>query len=250
MRYDDRRADEYDDRYAARFAEAEASAGFLAAVDRPPGPVLELGVGTGRLALPLAARGLEVHGVDTSDAMLAHLRAKPGSDRVHVTTGDFGDLGDLVPGPYSLVYLAFNTLFELDDQEAQIRCLAGVAARLAPGGAFVVEAFPPDLGKAEDAVTLVDVDEAGARFQAVRHDPIAQVVTGQTITVTEAGIALWPFRLRYVTVPELDLMARLAGLRLRNRAGGWRGEPFTAASARHVSVYERPPLDLAAVARQ
>ncbi|HTJ75985.1 MAG TPA: class I SAM-dependent methyltransferase [Acidimicrobiales bacterium] len=239
VRYDDRRADEYDDRYAGRLAEAEATADFLAAVDRPPGPVLELGVGTGRLALPLAARGLEVHGIDASPAMVARLRAKPGGDRIPVTIGDFADVAGLVPGPYALVYLAFNTLFELDDQEAQIRCIAGVAARLAPGGAFVLEAFPPDLGKAEDAVTLVDVDEAGARLQAVRHDPVAQVVTGQTITVTEAGIGLWPFRLRYATVPELDLMARLAGLHLRSRWGGWRGEPFTAASARHVSVYER-----------
>jgi len=239
VRYDDRRAEAYDDRYRARFDEAEATVDFLVALDRPPGPALELGVGTGRLALPLAARGPEVHGVDASEAMVARLRAKPGADQVRVAVGDFGDLAGLVPGPYSLVYLAFNTLFELEDQQAQVRCFGAVGARLLPGGVFVVEAFPPDLGKAEDAVTVVDVDEQGARLQATRHDPVAQVVSGQTFTITEAGVALWPFRLRYATVAELDLMARLAGLRLRARWGGWQGEPFTAASLRHISVYER-----------
>jgi SAM-dependent methyltransferase len=250
VRYDDRRADAYDGRHGQRFAEAGATADFLAAVERPSGPVLELGVGTGRLALPLAARGVDVHGIDASEAMVARLRAKPGGDRIPVTIGDFADVAGLVPGRYALVYLAYNTLFELEDQEAQIRCFAGVAERLAPGGAFVLEAFPPFLAAAEDALTVVDVDEAGARLQASRHDPVAQVVTGQTITITEAGVALWPYRLRYATVPELDLMARLAGLRLRERWGGWQREPFTAASDRHVSVWERPPPVLAAVTRQ
>lgn len=240
MRYDDRRAAAYDDRYRARFAEADTAAGFLAALAPPPGPVLELGIGTGRLALPLAARGYDVHGIDASEAMVARLRAKPGGDRPRVVVGDFADVAHLVDGPYPLVLLAFNTLFELETQEEQVRCFAGVAAHLPPAGVFVLEAFPPDLGKAEDAVTLVDVDEGGARLQAVRHDPLDQVVAGQTITVTEAGVELWPFRLRYATVAELDLMARLAGLRLRARFGGWSGEPFTATSIRHVSVYERP----------
>jgi SAM-dependent methyltransferase len=239
VRYDDRRAEAYDGRHGDRFAEAPDTAAFLAGLDRPPGPALELGVGTGRLALALADLGVEVHGVDASEAMVARLRAKPGGERMQVAIGDFADLAGLVPGPYALVYLAYNTLFELPDQHAQVGCFGGVAARLLPGGAFVVEAFPPFLGAAEDAVIVVDVDEQGARLQATRHDPVAQVVTGQTITVTEAGISLWPYRLRYATVPELDLMARLAGLRLRARWGGWRGEPFTAASTRHVSVYER-----------
>ncbi len=241
MRYDDRRAEAYDSRYADRFAEAEATAAFLAAVARPAGPVLELGVGTGRLALPLARRGLDVHGIDASGEMVERLRTKPGGDQVAVTLGDFGAPDELVDGQYALVYLVFNTLFELESQDRQVRCFEGVAARLAPGGAFVIEAFAPDLTRLDATLTVVGVDEKGARLQATTHDPVAQVVTGQTISITAAGTELWPFEIRYASVPEIDLMARLAGLRLRERWGGWAGEPFTAASSRHVSVYELRP---------
>jgi SAM-dependent methyltransferase len=240
VRYDDSRADAYDTRYAARFAEAGATAAFLAGVARPAGRVLELGVGTGRLALLLAERGLDVHGVDASPAMVERLRAKPGGDRVKVVMGDFGKVDLLVDPPFTLAYLVFNTLFELESQERQVRCLQGVAAVLAPGGVFVVEAFAPDLSRLDQNLTVVGVDDAGAQLQATTHDPLTQVVKGQTMTITGAGIELWPFEIRYATVAEIDLMARLAGLRLRKRWGGWAGEPFTAASARHVSVYERP----------
>jgi len=239
--YDDSRADAYDSRYAARFAEAEATAAFLAGVDRPLArPVLELGVGTGRLALLLAGAGLDVHGIDASPAMVERLRAKPGGDRVKVTMGDFGKVDLLVDGPYGLAYLVFNTLFELESQARQVRCFQGVAAVLAPGGAFVVEAFAPDLSRLDQNLTVTGVDDAGAQLQATIHDPVAQVVRGQTMTITAAGVELWPFEIRYATAPEIDLMARVAGLRLRERWGGWAGEPFTAASSRHVSVYERP----------
>ena len=240
MHYDDRRAEAYDRRYRAQFAEAEAAAAFLAGVARPPGPVLELGIGTGRLALPLAERGLEVHGIDASPAMVERLRAKPGGDRLRVVIGDFATADQLVEGRFALAFVAFSTLFELDSQDHQVRCLEGVATRLAPGGAFVVEAFVPDLSRVEQALTVTGVEGASVRLQATRHDPVAQVVAGQTITVGEAGIELWPVQIRYATVPELDLMARVAGLRLRERWGGWSAEPFNAASARHVSVYERP----------
>jgi SAM-dependent methyltransferase len=238
VHYDDARADAYDSRYAARFAEAEATAAFLAGVARPHGPVLELGVGTGRLALLLAARGIDVHGVDASTAMVERLRAKPGGDRVKVVMGDFGKVDLLVEGRYGLAYLVFNTLFELESQARQVRCFQGVAARLLPGGAFVVEAFVPDLSRLDRALTVSGVDDEGAQLQATRHDPVTQVVRGQTMTITSGGVALWPFEIRYATVPETDLMARLAGLRLRERWGGWAGEPFTEASSRHVSVYE------------
>lgn len=241
MRYDDERAAAYDSRYAARFAEAEATAAFLAAVARPPGPVLELGVGTGRLALLLAAQGLDVHGIDASAAMVERLRAKPGAERVKVVIGDFGKVDLLVDSRYGLAYIVFNTLFELMSQAQQVRCVQGVAARLAPGGAFVVEAFVPDLSRLDRALTVTGVDEEGAQLQATGHDAAAQTVRGQTMTITTAGIGLWPFEIRYATVPEIDLMARVAGLRLRERWGGWAGEPFTEASARHVSVYELAP---------
>ena len=239
MLYDDRRAGAYDRRYSSQFAEADAAAAFLAAVARPPGPVLELGVGTGRLALPLAARGVEVHGIDASPAMVERLRAKAGGDRVTVVIGDFAEADELVEGPFALAFVAFSTLFELESQDRQVRCLEGVAALLAPGGALVVEAFVPDLSRLEQALTVTGVDDDAVRLQATRHDPVAQVVTGQTITFTEAGVELWPLQVRYATVPELDLMARLAGLHLRERWGGWAGEPFTAVSPRHVSVYGR-----------
>ena len=245
MHYDDRRAAAYDDRYRERFAEAEAAATFLAGVDRPPGPVLELGIGTGRLALPLAARGVDVHGIDASPAMVERLRAKPGGDRVAVVVGDFATADQLVTGPYAMAFVAFSTLFELDSQERQVHCFEAVASVLATAGVFVVEAFVPDLSRLDQALTVTGVDDAGVRLQATRHDPVAQVVRGQTVTVGEAGVELWPMAVRYATVPELDLMARLAGLRLRARHGGWSGEPFTAASSRHVSLYEP-----AAVSRQ
>ena len=245
MRYDDRRAEVYDDRFRERFDEAEEAATFLAGLDRPPGPVLELGIGTGRLALPLAARGVDVRGIDASPAMVARLRAKPGGDRVPVTIGDFADVASLVEERFALVFLAFNTLFELGSQDDQVRCFCGVGARLLPGGLFVVEAIAPDLSGAEDGIAVVAVDDGVVRLEDTSHDPLAQVVTGETVTVTDTGTERWPWSIRYATVPEIDLMARLGGLRLRERHGGWTGEPFTADSIRHVSVYELPSAFLA-----
>ncbi len=237
--YDDRRAEAYDDRYRDRFAEAEAVADFLAGLARPPGPVLELGIGTGRLALPLVARGLDVHGVDASPAMVARLRAKPGGDGIPVVVGDFSDVRSLVDRRYALAFLAYNSLFELHSQEKQVRCFEGVAASLVDDGLFVVEAVVPDLSNAGDGVRVVSVHDDEVRLQVTRHDPVAQVVTGQTLTFTDGGVELWPWSIRYATVPEIDLMARVGGLRLRHRFGGWSGEEFDETSFRHVSVYER-----------
>ena len=238
MLYDDRRAEAYDDRYRERFTEVDEVVALLAGLARPPGPVLELGVGTGRVALPLAARGVEVRGIDLSPAMVDRLRAKPGGDRIPVVIGDFADVSTLFEGRFAMAFVAFNTLFELESQEEQVRCVHGVASRLVPGGLFVVEAFAPDLSNADAGVNLVGFDERSIRFQSTHHDPSPQVVSGQTVTVTSTGVELWPWTMRYATVPELDLMARVAGLRLRQRYGGWRGEPFDETSVRHVSVYE------------
>ena len=239
MLYDDRQASAYDARYADRFAEVAPIVDLLTSLGAS-GPVLELGIGTGRLGLPLAGRGLEVHGIDSSEAMVARLRAKPGGDDCRVWIGDFADVDALVEGSYPLVFVAFNTLFELESQDDQVRCFAGVARHLRPGGVFVVEAFAPDLTRLDQhlSVALLEADEV--RLQATRHDPLTQRVAGQSISVTDGGVALWPWAIRYASVPELDLMARLAGLRLRDRWSGWAREPFTAASTRHVSVYERP----------
>src|SRR5581483_9804184 len=140
--YGERIADVYDEWYAeAAFLETEAAVAKLAEL-AGEGPVLELAVGTGRVALPLAQRGLEVHGIDASEAMVAKLREKPGGDAIPVTIGDFADVA--VDGRYALVYVVFNTLFALESQDEQVRCFRNVAARLEPGGAFVVEAFVPE----------------------------------------------------------------------------------------------------------
>ncbi len=203
------------------------------------GPILELGVGTGRIACPLAERGIPVHGIEVSEAMVAELRARPGGDRVAVTLGDFAAVP--VPVPFSLVYVVFSTLFGLLTQDDQVRCFENVAQRLAAGGAFLVEAFVPDLTRFVRGQNLstVRVELDGVMLDATRVDTAAQRVDTLHVVIAEEGIRLYPVRIRYAWPSELDLMARLAGLRLRERHGGWHGEPFTAASTRHVSVYER-----------
>jgi SAM-dependent methyltransferase len=203
----------------------------------PAGRALELGVGTGRLAIPLAAAGVEVWGVDNSPAMLEQLRGKPGAEGVHVVDGDFADVGTLVDGEFDLAFVAFNTLFELPSQDAQVRCVTGVAQRLRAGGLFVVEAFVPDVTQLEQSVTITELGDDFVRLAATRHDPPSQTTATQYMTVRPGAVELDSWTIRYATVPEIDLMARLAGLRLRDRWGGWREEPFTAASSTHVSVY-------------
>ena len=207
------------------------------------GRALELGVGTGRVALPLAARGVEVHGIDASPAMLGRLRAKPGGERVTAHTGDFADVG--VGGEFSLVYVVFNTFFALLSQDEQVRCFRNVAERLADGGAFLIEAFVPNPSSyvGGQAVRAVNITTDVVNLHAARHDLATQTVFGQQIIIDERGVRLYPIKLRYAWPSELDLMARLAGLRLRERWGGWRREPFTARSEKHVSVYERETLE-------
>ncbi len=240
MDYDERRAEAYDRRHAARFAEAEATAAFLAEFAEPGGRVLELGVGTGRLALPLAARRFQVVGIDSSPAMLAKLRAKPGGSAVSVVEGDFAEVSTIVDGEYDVVFIAFNSLFELLDQDAQCRCVAGAESRLAPGGVFVVEALAPELTRLEHSLTVTALAADEVVLQATSHDPLTQVVRGHDVVLSEeGGVQLLPWAIRYASVPEVDLMARLAGLELRERWGGWAREPFSAASSRHISVYSR-----------
>lgn len=238
--YGDRVAEIYDAWVQSRaMVDTEGTVEFLARA-AGAGPVLELAIGTGRVALPLARRGIEVHGIDASEAMVAKLRAKRGGEAIPVTLSDMADVA--VEGSYPLVYIVFNTLFGLLTQEDQIRCFRNVAARLAPGGAFVVEAFLPDLSRFDrgQRVGVTGVDLDALTLEASAHDAVNQRISTQMVVLTEAeGVRLYPIHLRYVWPSELDLMARLAGLRLRERWGGWRGDPFTAASARHVSVYER-----------
>jgi SAM-dependent methyltransferase len=234
--YGDRIADVYD----ALMAELPDPADC---VDRPaelagPGPALELGIGTGRVALPLAARGVQVHGIDASAAMVERLRAKPGGEAIAVSFGDFADVP--VDGSYRLVYVVFNTFFALLTQDDQVRCFAGVAGRLARGGAFVLTGFVPDQGlySGGQSVRTTHLGLDQVRLDLARHDAAAQRVDFQHVVLSEGGIRLYPGAIRYAWPSELDLMARLAGLRLRERWGGWRREPFGPDSGLHVSVYE------------
>ena len=203
------------------------------------GRALELGVGTGRIAIPLAARGVETHGIDASPAMVARMRAKPGGERVAVTIGDFADVA--APGEFALVYVVFNTFFALLTQDEQVRCFQNVAGKLSAGGVFLIEAFVPDLSLYDhgQSVRAASITTDEVNIQASRLDPVAQTIMGQQVIGGAKGVRFNPIKLRYAWPSELDLMARLAGLRLRERRGGWLREPFDARSAKHVSIYER-----------
>jgi SAM-dependent methyltransferase len=237
--YGDAIADVYDD-YHDGFDTTDALVELLAEL-AGRGPALELGIGTGRVALPLAEHGVEVHGIDASEEMVRQLRAKPGGAELPVTIGDFGKSGPA--GPFSLVYVPFNTFFALDTQAAQRSCAAWVAASLAPGGRFVVEAFVPDVARFDRGQRVeahgIQVDRA--TLDLSEHDPVTQTVRSQHVVVSLTGIRMIPVHIRYAYPAELDLIAALAGLELEHRWGGFRKEPFTAASAMHVSVYRTGP---------
>ena len=203
------------------------------------GPALELAIGTGRVAIPLAARGLRVEGVEISPPMVKELRAKPGGDQIPVTMGDFADVP--VDGRYRLIFVVFNTLFNLTTQDAQVRCFENVAAHLTDDGSFVVEAFVPDLSRFRNGqyadVEAVELDEV--RLDVCRHDAVTQRMDESHVRLTRDGVRLYPVVTRYAWPSELDLMARIAGLRLLHRWSAWDRQPFTSDSAAHISVYGR-----------
>jgi SAM-dependent methyltransferase len=204
------------------------------------GPALELAIGAGRIALPLAALGIQVDGIDISPAMLDQLRAKPGGDKISVTVGDFADVP--VTGAYRLIFVVWNTLFNLLTQEDQIRCFQNVAAHLTADGSFVVETFVPAflyrLRNDQYVDTeMIEVDRV--QLDVLRHDAAAQMLEESHVSLSQTGIHLNPVVQRYAWPSELDLMARIAGLRLKERWANWNRDPFTANSAIHVSVYGR-----------
>jgi SAM-dependent methyltransferase len=203
------------------------------------GRVLELGIGTGRIGLPLARRGLEIHGIDASEAMVARLREKPGGDAIPVSVSDFADVD--VEGTFSLIFVVFHTFFDLLTQDAQVRCFENVTSKLEPGGRFVIEAFVPDLSRfdREQRVNATRVELDWLLLEATVHRRNEQRIDSMNVRITNDGTQLNPIRLRYAFPSELDLMARLAGLRLEARWGGWDRRPFGADSAQHVSVYAR-----------
>jgi SAM-dependent methyltransferase len=238
--YGDRIARVYDETHASLFSPevtgpmVEVLAGLAA-----DGTALELGIGTGRIALPLAARGVAVHGIDASEAMVARLREKDGGADIPVTIGDLAEFE--LDTEFSLIFVIFNTIFALLTQEDQVACFQRVADHLAEDGSFVVEAFVPDQTRFVRGhnVDVGAVDTDNVKIDVTSHDPVAQVATTQRIHFTDDGVEMYPVQLRYAWPSELDLMARLAGLTLRDRWGGWARQPFTAASTNHVSVYER-----------
>jgi len=239
-------ASTYGDRAAARYDElfthppaSAACIDFLAGL-AGDGPALELGVGTGRVALPLAARGVAVHGVDSSRKMVAKMRAKKGGKRIPVTFGDFAETP--TKGSYSLAFVVFNTFFGLLTQDDQVRCFENVARRLRPGGAFVIEAFVPDVARFDrgQRTDTLHVDTDVVQLQATVHDLKSQLVRTQAFVFERGKLQTYPLRIRYAWPSELDLMARIAGLRLRERWSGWSRTLFTSASGAHVSVFEKP----------
>jgi SAM-dependent methyltransferase len=237
----------FGERTAARYDESSADMFEPAVVDPAVdllaglaggGAALELGVGTGRIALPLARRGVPVHGIDLSRAMVARLRAKPGGEAVGVTIGDFATTR--VDGRFSLAYLVFNTIMNLTTQEAQVACFRNAAAHLEPGGRFVVEVRVPELRRLPAGQDVLPWHLGPDHWVLYTYDLATQAMRGHYLDVADGrgGYSTIPFR--YVWPAELDLMAQLAGLRLRERWDGWTREPFTGESRQHVSVWEKP----------
>ena len=217
----------------------DAAVAFLADL-AGPGPALELAIGAGRIALPLAARGVRVDGVDLSPAMVAQLRAKPGGDQLDVTIGDFAEVP--VPGTYRLIYVVWNTLFNLLTQDDQVRCFRNVAAHLTDDGVFVVEGDAPDfLYRLRDHqyVDAEAIEVGEVRLDVARYDPVTQLLDESHVSLSREGIRVYPIVTRYAWPSEMDLMARIAGLRLKERWAGWERRPVTADSKTIVSVWGR-----------
>ncbi|MGZ5213416.1 MAG: class I SAM-dependent DNA methyltransferase [Actinomycetota bacterium] len=240
--YGDRIADVYDEIYpeVPSSGDVSTTVDFLSSLAGSE-PALELGIGTGRVAIPLAAAGVKVHGIDASSAMVDRMRAKPGGDAIPVTIGDFRDFS--LEMAFSVIYVPFNTFFGLLTQDDQVACFRAVARHLAPGGVFVMEAFVPDVARFDrgQRVSAIRVEPDEVSLDVSIYDPTVQVNDTQHVVIREDGIRLYPVRIRFAFVPELDLMARLAGLRLRERWADWERTPFSSGSEKHISVWERAP---------
>ena len=237
--YGDRIADVYDELYAEVPFSGDVSRTVTFLCDLAgDGPMLELGIGTGRVALPLREAGVDVAGIDASPAMVHKLRAKPGGGEIPVTIGDFASFD--VGRRFRAIYVVFNTFFGLLTQEAQVSCFDSIANHLERGGVFVIEAFVPDLSRFDrgQRVSAIDVGVDGVRLEVSTHDGLEQRTTSQHLFIGEDGVRLFPVSIRYTTIAELDLMARLAGMRVRERWGDWDRSPLSASSPKHVSVYE------------
>ena len=237
----------FDEPVAARYDESSADmfdpevvdpvVDFLAEL-AGSGRALELGIGTGRIALPLAQRGVAVHGIELSKAMAARLRAKPGGEAIGVTIGDFATTN--VDGTFSLAYLVFNTIGNLTTQEAQVACFQNVATHLEPGGRFVIEVGIPELRRLPPGETMRVFDASPTHWGIDEYDVANQGLISHHFELVDGHFELHSLPFRYTWPAELDLMAQLGGMRLRERWSGWKREPFTSESRKHVSVWEKP----------
>ena len=237
----------FDERVAARYDESSPELFEPAVVDpvvdllaelAGGGRALELGIGTGRIALPLSQRRVPVHGIELSQAMAARLRAKPGGGDIGVTIGDFATT--TVAGTFSVAYLVFNTIMNLTTQAGQVACFRNVAAHLAPGGCFVIEVGVPELRRLPPGETLRAFSLSDTHWGIDEFDVANQGLVSHHLTLVDGRADRNSVPFRYVWPAELDLMAELAGMRLRDRWSGWQREPFTSESRQHVSVWERP----------
>jgi hypothetical protein len=239
----------FDERIAARY-DVDAADMFEPAIIDPTvnfladlagaGDALELGIGTGRIGLPLSRRGVGVHGIDLSEAMLARLKAKPGAAEIGVTVGDFATTK--VGRTFGLAYLVFNTIMNLTTQDEQVECFGNVAAHLDPGGCFVIEVEVPDLRRLPPGDTVRAFTVSPTRLGFDEYETAAQILYSHHYWAVEDKLEVFSAPYRYVWPSELDLMARIAGMTLRERWSGWHREPFTGDSTKHVSVWEKPAL--------
>ncbi len=231
-RYDDSSADMFDP------AVVDPTVDFLAGL-AGDGAALEFGIGTGRIALPLSRRGVSVHGIDLSDAMVARLREKPGAERIGVTLGDFATTK--VDGVFSLAYIVYNTISNLTTQDSQVACFQNAAAHLGPGGCFVIEVGVPGLQRLPPGETVRAFTVSPTRLGFDEYDVASQGLISHHYWVAGERFESLSVPFRYAFPAEFDLMARLAGMTLRERWSGWQREPFTGESTTHVSVWEKPP---------
>ncbi|HEY1777128.1 MAG TPA: class I SAM-dependent methyltransferase [Solirubrobacteraceae bacterium] len=234
--FSEKQAAQYDDAVGSRFDPllVDPAVDFLAGL-ADGGAVLEFGIGTGRVALPLAERGIRVHGIDLSTAMVERLRAKPGAEKIATTIGDFATTK--VEGTFSLVYLVFNTIMNLTTMDDQIACFHNARVHLKPGGHFVIEVVVPDLQRLSPGETLrpLYLTDTGVGFD--EYDVVWQRLVSHHYATVDGELEDHAIPFRYAWPSELDLMARLAGMTLRERWGNWKREPFTRHSTEHISVW-------------
>jgi SAM-dependent methyltransferase len=236
--FDEHRAERYDADSPEMFEPAvvEPAVDFLVVL-AGDGAALELGIGTGRIALPLSRRGVAVHGIELSPAMAARLEEKPGAGDIGVTIGDFATTR--MDGTFRLAYLVYNTIMNLTTQDEQVACFRNVAAHLEPGGFFVIEVMVPELQRLPFGETVRPFHVSPTRFGFDEYDVAAQGLISHHYWTDDDRFENFSMPFRYVWPSELDLMARLAGMTLRERWSNWQREPFTSDSTSHVSVWEK-----------